>query len=330
MQRHDVVIIGAGLAGLVAAQRLGEAERTVLLVDKGRSVGGRLATRRIGDATLDHGAQFFTTRSDEFTEAVASWIDRGVVAEWSHGFNGNDGYPRYRSEGGMNQLAKHLRQALPPVVDVLTSTSVSATIPDDDGFVVTYDGASREPDQAAAVIVSSPVPQSLEILSAGGVLIPPELAEGLGAIRYHKVVCLMATISEPAPFGDVGALQRPDDPVFTFCADNSTKGISSVPAVTFHAAHDLSEMLWSLSDREIIDRLQPEAGALLGPAAIRSIQVKKWRFAGPVEPWPDRCVTIGGGPAPLTLCGDAFGGPKIEGAFLSGSAAAEATLERIG
>ena len=56
----ETLIIGAGLSGLSAAQTLVRSGRSVLVVDKGRGVGGRLATRRIGDATLDHGAQFFT------------------------------------------------------------------------------------------------------------------------------------------------------------------------------------------------------------------------------------------------------------------------------
>ena len=50
-----VVVIGAGLAGLIAAQQLRNSGHDVVVLDKGKSPGGRLATRRIGDATLDHG-----------------------------------------------------------------------------------------------------------------------------------------------------------------------------------------------------------------------------------------------------------------------------------
>ena len=80
-----VVIVGAGLAGLTAAGAL-VADHDVVLLDKGRSPGGRLATRRIGGAVFDHGAQFFTVRSDEFGRRVDRWRRDGVVAEWCRGF----------------------------------------------------------------------------------------------------------------------------------------------------------------------------------------------------------------------------------------------------
>ncbi len=128
----DTQIIGAGLAGLVAANQLAAEGVAVRIVDKGRSVGGRLATRRIGTAVLDHGAQFFTARSDAFVETVDGWLAAGVVEEWCRGFDDvSDGYPRYRSTGGMNQLAQHLRSTLPDAVELLTSHKASAIIPTD-------------------------------------------------------------------------------------------------------------------------------------------------------------------------------------------------------
>ena len=101
-----VVVVGAGLAGLVAARDLA-AEHEVVVLDKGRSVGGRLATRRIGDAVLDHGAQFFTVRGDDFRTQVDDWLARDVARVWCHGFDGGgDGYPRYCGTTGMTALAK--------------------------------------------------------------------------------------------------------------------------------------------------------------------------------------------------------------------------------
>lgn len=324
-----ILVIGAGLAGLTAARRLAEAGRQVLVVDKGRSVGGRLATRRIGDAVLDHGAQFFTVRSDDFRAAVDRWIAADVVAEWCRGFDAEaDGYPRYRTNGGMNQLGKHLAaEATAAGVEVVTKQRAQSIINAGDQWAVSYDGGTREPDETAAVITTAPVPQSLELLASGGVPVSGPVGDSVRALRYHMVVGLLTTVAGTPDLGAAGALQQPDDPTFTFVADNKAKGISPEPAVTFHAAHELSAELWDRSDDEIHDTLRPRAQALLGDVAIATAQVKKWRYAGPVASHPDRAVTLATTPGPLVVAGDAFGGPKVEGAFLSGLAAAAAVLD---
>ncbi|RYF72060.1 MAG: FAD-dependent oxidoreductase, partial [Cytophagaceae bacterium] len=59
------LILGAGLAGLTAARELTRQGHTILIFDKGRGVGGRLATRRIADGRADHGAQYSSARSPE-------------------------------------------------------------------------------------------------------------------------------------------------------------------------------------------------------------------------------------------------------------------------
>ena len=76
-----IIIVGAGLAGLMAAQSCVQAGHNVIVFDKGRSVGGRLATRRIDSAVLDHGAQFFTVRDAAFQIHVDTWFSAGVVRE---------------------------------------------------------------------------------------------------------------------------------------------------------------------------------------------------------------------------------------------------------
>ena len=57
-----VGIVGAGMTGLTAAAELQKEGIEVFLLDKGKSVGGRMATRRVGDGKADHGAQFFEIR----------------------------------------------------------------------------------------------------------------------------------------------------------------------------------------------------------------------------------------------------------------------------
>ncbi len=76
----DVLIVGAGLSGLVAARELTKKGLNVTVLDKGRSVGGRLATRRIADGVADHGAQFFTARTNTFKAEVKQWLDAGLIS----------------------------------------------------------------------------------------------------------------------------------------------------------------------------------------------------------------------------------------------------------
>jgi len=82
----DVLIIGAGMAGLAAAQILAQHGIKVRLLEKSRGLGGRMATRRIttsqGEVWVDHGAQYFTCRSPEFQTFLAPLIAQGQVMPW--------------------------------------------------------------------------------------------------------------------------------------------------------------------------------------------------------------------------------------------------------
>ena len=66
----DILIIGAGITGLIAGYHLNKAGREILIVDKSRGVGGRMATRRIGDASFDHGANFLYATDPEIIPII--------------------------------------------------------------------------------------------------------------------------------------------------------------------------------------------------------------------------------------------------------------------
>ncbi|MEM7652453.1 MAG: FAD-dependent oxidoreductase, partial [Pseudomonadota bacterium] len=70
MPKHfKCAIIGAGISGLAAADRLRLSGHSVTLFDKSRGVGGRMATRRSDHGSFDHGAQYFTVRDGRFVQA---------------------------------------------------------------------------------------------------------------------------------------------------------------------------------------------------------------------------------------------------------------------
>ncbi|MCP3913103.1 MAG: NAD(P)-binding protein [Actinomycetia bacterium] len=318
---HEVAIIGAGLAGLTGARLLAESGARVTVIERNDEVGGRLATRRIGDAVFDHGAQFFTVRSDEFRDFVSELIAANVVTEWCRGFERIDGYPRYVCRQGMNQMANWLVEAA--TFDVLTTTTVTAVRATDEHWRVEHDRGFLEAD---SIIMTSPVPQTAALLRAGGLTLPTDLDAPLTGIDYRSTMALMAGLDRPSAVPSPGGVRQPEDPHFSFIGDNQAKGISPVPAVTFHTAPALTRELWDLSPETIVDDLIERARPWLGEARIEAVELERWRYTDPITTWPDPTITLFDRPGPAVLAGDAFGGAKVEGAFLSGRAAGHALL----
>ena len=77
--KNSCIIIGAGLSGLVAAHELVKNNWEVLVLDKGRGVGGRLATRRAAEAKFDHGAQYFSTKTPDFQSFAENLIQKQIA-----------------------------------------------------------------------------------------------------------------------------------------------------------------------------------------------------------------------------------------------------------
>jgi hypothetical protein len=309
--RRRAVVVGAGLSGLTAARALAAADFEVVVVDKGRGPGGRLATRRIGDATVDHGAQFFTVRSDELAAQTDDWIRRDVAREWNRGFV-DDGHPRYVGVAGMAGLAKDLARGL--VVE--TSTLAFAIRPARAGGrrfdVVIDDGTVRPADVA---VVTCPLPQSFGLLVESAIDVPRELF----GTDYDRTLALLAVLDRPVSVGDHGGVQEPSDDL-AFVGDNQHKGISRVPSITVHASPAWSLERWDQPADDVLDALERAAAPWIGDRRVLDRQLKRWRFATPRSVWPDRCWSDPSGT--IVVAGDAFAGPRIEGAYLSGRAAA--------
>ena len=319
-----LVVVGAGLAGLAAARALAN-EYEVVVLDKSRGVGGRMATRRIGSATIDHGAQFFTTHTPEFAQVVADWVACGVAEPWftgrvgPHGAVDSDGHTRFKGVPSMNAVAQHLAEGL----DVRRSSPVESVAGEGEGWVVrTADGVFA----ADAVLLTAPVPQSLALLAAGGVALADDDRRALEAIEYEPCLAVLAVLDGPTQLPPPGAVDPDDGPV-DWVADNHRKGVSAAHAVTVHATAAFSREHWDVDDETVVASLL--SALQLGAAPQRDgAQVQRWRYARPVTVHPLRCLEARGQPG-LVFGGDAFGGAKVEGAVLSGLEAAEVLAARL-
>ena len=319
----DVLIVGAGMAGLMAATTLRERGYTVFLIDRGRSVGGRLATRRVGDGGLaDHGAQFFTVRSATLQRYVDRWLAQDLVYIWGTGWSdgsvkrtAGDGNPRYVVRGGMNQLAKHLARDLDIAVDrLVTSVRQTATgweLADSDGK--SYVGRG--------LIVTPPMPETLDLLTTSGVIIHADDFAELQRIRFGPGLCGIHEIDGELELPAPGAVQNFQSDVY-WVADNHAKGISKTRIVTSHANAKFSRQNWDASEADIVLELESAVLPFLKEGArIVNTQLKKWRYSVPLTTYADECLLAKDLPS-LVFAGDAFGGRgRVEGAFMSGVAA---------
>ncbi len=322
----DVIITGAGLSGLMAAIDLQAQGKSVIVLDKGTNVGGRLATRRIGAGLADHGAQFFTVRSPEFQKIVDGWIDEKLVYLWSMGWSDgslgavtDDGHPRYAAHGGMNAIARRLAQDLK---DVRVNVAVEAVRALSSEWVV-RDNSGRE-YMSKALVMTPPVPQSLVLLDAGDVRLTDEDRAALEKIQYAPCLTGIFLMEGEVPLPSPGAVQRRNAPI-SWIANNKQKGISdNATVMTVQADDNYSAQLWNDPDPRILNALRTDLMVWLPEKyAILEEQLKRWRYASPQVLHPAPYLQAEGLPA-LIFAGDAFGHPRVEGAAMSGKAAAAA------
>ena len=325
MDKPEVVVVGAGLAGLTCARELADGGFEVRVFEKARGPGGRMATRRAGERRFDHGAQYFTVRDDRFERAVDSWCRQGVVAPWKGTIvavdNGNvtlktSRVPRFVGVPGMNAVCRHLALGL----DVSYSTRVDSLNQEGDVWVLKDEGGV-DLGRVDVVVVSAPSPQAGALFRTCS----PDLATRTAAVEMAPCWAVMVTFPERLHLGFDGAFVN--NSAISWVSRNASK--PDRPGHESWVIHASPE--WSTTHLEEEPDLAAEALVREFCAALgvqreqpRHLTAHRWRFALPRSPLPETFLfdaNLG-----LAACGDWCGGPRVEGAFLSGIAAAEGIL----
>jgi hypothetical protein len=307
--KQQTVVVGAGIAGLLLARELKARGQDVVVLEKSRGLGGRLATKRAGEAVFDQGAQYFTAKSERFSALVKDWQECGVVANWpgasAHRFIGSK---------GMNALGKFLAEGL----EVRREWKVSEARREQDEWVLQVE---NQPElRSDRLVLTAPVPQSLALLKAGGVALPEALAEELAGLKYHPCLALLVTLSGPSAVPPEGIV--PETGPVRWLADNTKKGISPgvAGAVTVHLRPEFAAEHYAKTEAELAPLVLPEIARWLG-AEVSGVVLHRWKFSEPITTYAEPCVwrpELG-----LGFAGDAFGGPRVEGAAISGLALAD-------
>jgi len=274
-----------------------------------------MATRRVGDAAFDHGAQFITARESSFLKWLNTLEEKNVVARWFEGNSGEDSHPRWRGVPGMNGIAKHLGSGL----DIRLNTKVESLEKQGYFWQVKLQ-STKNHLTATTLLLTPPVPQSLELLASFLSTFPEKTKTFLRKFTYERCLAILARLHEPTHLAPPGCIRKPTANI-SWVADNQLKGVSKAPAVTIHATAEFSLRHWH-ENRDFTAKLLFQELKEHLHLKIEDYQVHGWKYSKPQYIHEQRSFMLLDEP-PLVLAGDAFGGPRVEGAALSGWDAAE-------
>jgi renalase len=314
------LVVGAGISGIACATAMAEAGVIPLVVDRGRVVGGRMASRSLRETgtafdgrVVDIGASYFTVSTPEFRAVVDDWVARGLARPWTDSFHvaSSDGVEavrtgpiRYAAQGGLRSLIVDTASKLPDVWSSIDVTSVNA---DETSFIV--NGERR-----AAVALCMPNAQAHRIIDTS--LMSPSLETALTGITYEPVIAVTAVFDQQC-WEDFDGMFVNDDPVITWIANDGSRRGDGAPVLVVHVNPVLSAR--HLDDpASVLPIVLATLRRILSLTAQPTwVDAHRWTFAKPMAAHIEAFYL--NEERLIGLAGDAWAdGPKVETAWLSG------------
>ena len=333
-----ILIIGAGLSGLAAAQTLHTLGESVVVVEKARGPGGRMSTRheQLGEhaVSFDHGAQFLRSHDPGFRQVMDAWERDRWIAPWRGQFvriegdtlAAEEGRLRYAPGPGMNRICQEYADRLQ---DRVQYQSRITELHEDSGrvFASTEDGNTVGAFRAA--ICTAPGPQTAQLLEG----FRPSLATAAASTSYAP--CLATMVAFPKrPSVEWCAASIKNGPLSFVAEDNARPGHQQPLGPSRWILH--ASATWSTEhieqDPEVFAKLMLEAfGQLPGVKELEQpvhLRGHRWRFALVEKTTMASTAQVEGNP-PVAIAGDWCEGPRIEAAWCSGVRAASAIRKAL-
>ncbi|KAF3889139.1 MULTISPECIES: NAD(P)/FAD-dependent oxidoreductase [Nostocales] len=335
----DVAVIGAGMAGLVCAQQLKQAGYSVLVVEKSRGLGGRVATRRLFNTCADHGTCYLKPKGELLERFIEVLLQHHILEVWTqtvHELKPHSSVPtpessvpkpRYTAPVGISAIAKFLA----PGLDILLNQRVTAITPTPEKKWRLAMDASNEEITATSVVIAIPSPQALMLLEPlGENILGATFLNNLRSVEFSPCLSAIAgypsTLKPPIDWKAVTFIE--DEHLAWIGLDSSKRSKPQQPVFVLQSSAAFAQ------HHEQTQDLKPAGEFMLDRAAeslqmswLKTpewIQVHRWRYAFPTRPLQATYLAADTA-VPLICCGDWCGGNFVEGAMLSGIAAAEAT-----
>ena len=320
MEKPRVGIIGAGISGLSCGQALRQGGAAVVVFEKSRSLGGRMATRRWEGHVVDHGAPWFSPVPQGLRDSCQGTL-RPVAAPVLDVIQGSalpePGGGRWYLPAGNNRVGKALAEGL----GVRMETMIESIERQGDGRWLAA-GESFD-----ALVLTAPWPQSRRLLAS---TLGDAIIDEPGYVR--TLTAFFAYDGDPSglawQWSGMEHGTHPAGLARSICENHKTGRIQpGSTVIVAHGTPEFSEENFG-SDRTVWSaRLEASVREAWEMAtAPRAVFTHRWGFgtAAAGVPLPPAL------PEGIYLAGDAFCGSEIAAVYESGIAAAHAVLSGHG
>ncbi len=328
----EIAVVGAGIAGLTCAQKLQQAGRQVVVFDKSRGLGGRLATRRLVGTHADHGVCYLQPKGVAFSRLIDELVNEQILRVWTQGIHrlSADGVlhppikfaPCYAAPSGATAIARYLGQNL----EIINSQTITGISPTGNGWQLNSTDSQWHVDQ---VVVAVPPAQALAI---AGMATDTYCSDQMSLVNFTTSITAIFVFPKNRQAAAAQlvwqGIQGIDHPILGWIGLDSSKQLEPLqPVLVVQSSAAFAAEYFDAPDLEVIGKqlLDSVAPFAIGLGAPEILQVHRWGYAFAQNPLPDLFL-LAQVKSPLYFCGDWCGGNRVESAFLSGSAVAEKIL----
>lgn len=319
-----VAIVGAGIAGLAAGQRLKSDGIEAFLFDKGKFPGGRLSTRQQHDRQFDHGAQYMRPHSGRAAVLFSKWRKQGLITPWHAQAlelpqrKKVDTTSWHVALPSQNALARHLAKDLKlqckfQVLDISGERG--------NWSLIGHKHQSAGPFET--VLVTCPAEQTAQLLG------PYEsLAEVANKSQNRPCLATMVEFEEEV-IVDFDAAFVSHSPLAWVCRDSAKPGRPDKECWVLHATEEWSKTHLEKTPEKIaslmLSAFAPLSYAELPPVSF--CRSHRWRYAFPTS--APQLTHIFDAELSIGVAGDWCNTPNVDGAYFSGIDLAESYLKSL-
>ncbi|MCH9719053.1 MAG: NAD(P)-binding protein [Actinomycetia bacterium] len=290
MTSPRIGVVGGGIAGLVLAQRLAANGVQPVIVDKAKRLGGRLSARPLlGELvpTSVRTCRVGVQQSAVLQELLGDAAEVGSAA---------DGWCDVQITAAASARIAKVSQQFERHQGLVTHLSQPST-----GGVRLHLWGNAPGIDVDAVVLTPPLPQTVQLFDRSGLTVP----DPWRTAQYTQRLVLLAEGS--LPVGDVPEEHDGWAQVFVDrVADSDQVRLAA------YADNKISSQLWDLDVTDAQARLALGLREVLPGLALRTADVKRWRYANAINTADWDAGQPVSDSLPVWMTGDGVGEPSGE------------------